>query len=164
MACGGVVPSSGVRTGLSLAREDSWSRRCEELSMLRLQLSGESSWFLVFSGSRLWCGGSPIKARRGIGIGVSACLRSFNPSQWQYAWNSTIPVPNNGFPDLFGRLYSLILIAGMVSRPSIVNRASETTTACARRRVGATNSPRSNPDEMVTMEGSGVAPNNLAHV
>ncbi|CAN6984599.1 unnamed protein product [Brassica oleracea var. botrytis] len=98
MACGGVVPSSGVRTGLSLAREDSWSRRCEELSMLRLQLS---------------------EARRGIGIGVSACLRSFNPSQWQYAWNSTIPVPNNGFPDLFGRLYSLILIAGMVSRPSI---------------------------------------------
>ncbi|CAN6823347.1 unnamed protein product, partial [Brassica oleracea] len=127
MACGGVVPSSGVRTGLSLAREDSWSCRCEELSMLRLQLS---------------------EARRGISIGVSACLRSFNPSQWQYAWNSTIPVPNNGFPDLFGRLYSLILIAGMVSRPSILNRASETTTACARRRVGATNSPRSNPDEM----------------
>ncbi|KAG2292709.1 hypothetical protein Bca52824_039378 [Brassica carinata] len=62
---------------------------------------------------------SPVHARRGIGIGVSACLRSFNPSQWQYAWNSTIPVPNNGFPDLFGRLYSLILIAGMVSRPSI---------------------------------------------
>ncbi|KAF2577984.1 hypothetical protein F2Q68_00005409 [Brassica cretica] len=59
-------------------------------------------------------------ARRGIGIGVSACLRSFNPSQWQYAWNSTIPVPNNGLPDLFGRLYSLILIAGMVSRPSSI--------------------------------------------
>ncbi|KAF2612951.1 hypothetical protein F2Q70_00012277 [Brassica cretica] len=88
----------------------------------------------------------------GVSILLSGSTRGIRPSQFQ----------NNGFPDLFGRLYSLILIAGMVSRPSIVNRASETTTACARRRVGATNSPRSNPDEMVTMEGSGVAPNNLA--